>query len=96
MNLAPWVLAILYDLLYYIGRQIWHEIPFVGGRARGAQRPRAPSLRERTRRVSFRQLLAGAGEDGAGSAGKNAHTRGLSRESIEEEKEDGDGGIDAR
>lgn len=27
-------------------RQIWYVTPFVGGRARGRQRPRAPSLSE--------------------------------------------------
>lgn len=58
--MAPWVLAILYDILYYVCRRVWHEIPVVGGRATGAVRPRAPSLRDRRRRVSFRDLLTGA------------------------------------
>jgi len=99
LNLAPWLLAIVYDLLYYISRQIWHEIPFIGGRARGAQRPRAPSLRDRARRMSLKELLgAGGGVEGAqrrksagGSVGEKGHRRDISRESIaeEDEKEEG-------
>jgi hypothetical protein len=89
--MAPWILAILYDFLFYVCRQIWHEIPVVGGRARGAQRPRAPSLRDRPRRMSFRDLLTGEGPNErrpAGLAEKRGHRRDLSRESIEEVEED--------
>ena len=45
--IGPWVFLILYDLLLYIVRSVTYEIPFVGGRARGKARPRAPSLTER-------------------------------------------------
>ncbi|KIX03012.1 uncharacterized protein Z518_06562 [Rhinocladiella mackenziei CBS 650.93] len=57
--MAPWILAILYDILYYICRRIWHEVPIWGGRARGERRPRAPSFRDRTRRMSFANIVSG-------------------------------------
>ncbi|EXJ67538.1 uncharacterized protein A1O5_09551 [Cladophialophora psammophila CBS 110553] len=100
INMAPWLLAILYDVLYYIGRRIWHEIPVWGGRARGEHRPRAPSLRDRARRVSFRDLMSGGIGMGTGRAeqddqlgndkskGQKGHRRGLSAQSIEEEKDE--------
>lgn len=37
----------MYDLLLYIWRSVTYELPGIGGRARGRQRPRAPSLTER-------------------------------------------------
>ncbi|KIW23365.1 uncharacterized protein PV07_11572 [Cladophialophora immunda] len=102
INLAPWLLAILYDVLYYIGRRIWHEVPVWGGRARGEHRPRAPSLRDRARRMSFRDLVSGGIGMGGGTAREEqdddlgtekskspkGHRRGLSAESIEEEYEE--------
>lgn len=45
--IGPWVCLLVYDLFLYIARSITHEIPFVGGRAQGKARPRAPSLTER-------------------------------------------------
>ncbi|KIW65459.1 hypothetical protein PV04_07717 [Phialophora macrospora] len=90
LNLAPWILAILYDFLYYVCRQVWHEVPFVGGRAQGAQRPRAPSLRDRARRMSLKDILTG-GAPGVGDGDEKrahlGHRRDLSTESISEEKE---------
>ncbi|KIW97461.1 uncharacterized protein Z519_01045 [Cladophialophora bantiana CBS 173.52] len=100
INMVPWLLAILYDILYYIGRRIWHEIPVWGGRARGEHRPRAPSLRDRARRVSFRDLMSGGMGMGMGreeqddqlenekSKAPKGHRRGLSAQSIEEEKDE--------
>lgn len=38
---------IVYDLVLYMVRAIAYEVPYFGGRARGRQRPRAPSLTER-------------------------------------------------
>ncbi|KAK5061246.1 hypothetical protein LTR84_007788 [Exophiala bonariae] len=69
INIAPWILAILYDLLYYIFRRIWHEIPIWGGRARGEHRPRAPSLRDRNRRMSFRDIVTGGPGTNPGASG---------------------------
>lgn len=47
MTIGPWLLLLFYDLLLYIVRAATYEVPFVGGRARGRRRPRAPSLAER-------------------------------------------------
>lgn len=47
LTIGPWALLIIYDLLLWIFRSILYLIPFVGGRARGKKRPRAPSLSER-------------------------------------------------
>ncbi|KAI4253754.1 MAG: hypothetical protein LQ352_003501 [Teloschistes flavicans] len=47
LTLGPWALLIVYDLLLWIFRCIYYVIPFIGGRARGKKRPRAPSLSER-------------------------------------------------
>ncbi|KAF1959548.1 hypothetical protein CC80DRAFT_501755 [Byssothecium circinans] len=45
--IGPWVFLMLYDLLLYLFRSATYEVPFIGGRARGKARPRAPSLTER-------------------------------------------------
>ena len=94
----PWVIAITYDLVLYIGRRLWHEVPIWGGRARGDQRPRATSLRERVRRMSIVEMISG----GSGSPARDReetraelrkrqklHARSLSGVSIEEEDEEG-------
>ncbi|KAI9864410.1 MAG: hypothetical protein M1824_005113 [Vezdaea acicularis] len=47
LTIGPWACFLVYDLLLYIWRSVTYEIPVVGGRARGRQRPRAPSLTER-------------------------------------------------
>ncbi|CAO1601695.1 hypothetical protein XANCAGTX0491_005338 [Xanthoria calcicola] len=47
LTIGPWALLLIYDLLLWIFRSIFYIIPFVGGRARGKKRPRAPSLSER-------------------------------------------------
>lgn len=93
INLSPWFLAILYDLIYYISRQIWYYIPVYGGRARGDARPRAPSLRDRKRRRSIAELISGEGsrtreEQRAELRKDQLHQRNVSHESIKEEEED--------
>lgn len=45
--IGPWLLVLVYDVLLYLWRSATYELPYVGGRARGKQRPRAPSLAER-------------------------------------------------
>ncbi|KAL2397577.1 hypothetical protein ABEF93_001349 [Exophiala dermatitidis] len=75
INISPWILAILYDLVYYLGRIVWHEVPIWGGRARGEHRPRAPSLRDRdghNRRRSKRGLSFA---DIIGAGGGQVNTR---------------------
>ena len=99
INILPWILAFLYDALLYLGRMVWHEIPVFGGRARGENRPRAPSLRQRAgRRMSFVELVTGTtGASGGGAAPstptrattrqERGHEKNLSRTSIPEEQE---------
>ncbi|KAF2208066.1 hypothetical protein CERZMDRAFT_49930 [Cercospora zeae-maydis SCOH1-5] len=73
--IGPWLAIIVYDILLYICRMAIHGIPYVGGRARGQQRPRAPSLTERPsghrRRLS---VLSQARNDQA-TAAEAASTR---------------------
>ncbi|KAI4233112.1 MAG: hypothetical protein L6R40_007177 [Gallowayella cf. fulva] len=47
LTIGPWALLIFYDLLLWLFRSILYIVPYVGGRARGKKRPRAPSLSER-------------------------------------------------
>ncbi|KAL8917161.1 MAG: hypothetical protein Q9208_008130 [Pyrenodesmia sp. 3 TL-2023] len=55
LTIGPWALLIVYDILLWIFRSILYIIPFVGGRARGKKRPRAPTFSERAsgRRRTF-------------------------------------------
>lgn len=45
--IGPWLLLLVYDILLYFWRSATYELPYIGGRARGKRRPRAPSLAER-------------------------------------------------
>ena len=47
LTIGPWAIFLLYDVLLYIFRAIAYDIPYIGGRARGRQRPRAPNLAQR-------------------------------------------------
>ena len=47
ITIGPWLLLIVYDLVLYVFRAIAYEVPYFGGRARGRQKPRAPSFAER-------------------------------------------------
>lgn len=49
----------MYDIALYLWRTATFELPQVGGRARGRQRPRAPSLKERPDGHRRRFSLAG-------------------------------------
>lgn len=44
VTVGPWLLLLVYDIVFYIWRSATYKL---GGRARGQQRPRAPSLTER-------------------------------------------------
>ncbi|KAF2145042.1 uncharacterized protein K452DRAFT_200774, partial [Aplosporella prunicola CBS 121167] len=46
-TIGPWAALIVYDIILYVFRSVTYEIPFIGGRAQGKRRPRAPSLSER-------------------------------------------------
>ncbi|QSZ30209.1 hypothetical protein DSL72_004729 [Monilinia vaccinii-corymbosi] len=45
--IGPWLLFLVYDVVFYAFRLMAYEIPYLGGRARNRPRPRAPSLSER-------------------------------------------------
>ncbi|KAL7653572.1 hypothetical protein ACMYSQ_008270 [Aspergillus niger] len=47
VTIFPWAALLIFDICLYTGRMLTFELPVVGGRARGKQRPRAPSLNER-------------------------------------------------
>ena len=47
ITIGPWAALIVYDFLLYIWRTATYDLPYIGGRARGRPRPRAPSLSER-------------------------------------------------
>ena len=67
--IGPWAALLAYDLVLYIFRAVTYEIPFVGGRARGKARPRAPSLTERPTGHRRRFSLARRPEERAQSTG---------------------------
>ncbi|KAI9374681.1 hypothetical protein BJX61DRAFT_532227 [Aspergillus egyptiacus] len=46
LTIVPWIALLVFDMALYIWRIVTYEVPVVGGRARGMQRPRAPSLNE--------------------------------------------------
>jgi hypothetical protein len=46
-TVGPWAIFLIYDVVLYFWRAVAYEVPVVGGRARGRQRPRAPTLTER-------------------------------------------------
>jgi hypothetical protein len=47
VTIGPWALLLVYDLAYYVYRSCAYHIPFIGGKAQGKRRPRAPSLTQR-------------------------------------------------
>ncbi|KAF2843188.1 hypothetical protein M501DRAFT_924835 [Patellaria atrata CBS 101060] len=77
ITIGPWAALLIYDVLLYCFRWIAYEIPILGGRARGRQRPRAPSLTERPSGHRRRFSLARPGvEDGlAISTGRTGRRR---------------------
>ncbi|OJJ51551.1 hypothetical protein ASPZODRAFT_127644 [Penicilliopsis zonata CBS 506.65] len=48
ITMGPWAALVIFDVVLYVYRMVMYEIPVIGGRARGRQRPRAPSLAETT------------------------------------------------
>lgn len=47
VTFGPWIAVLAYDVVLYLWRSATFELPQIGGRARGRQRPRAPSLKAR-------------------------------------------------
>ncbi|MCJ1386644.1 hypothetical protein MMC17_009770 [Xylographa soralifera] len=73
LTIGPWAILIIYDLVLYIVRAATYEIPYIGGRARGRQRPRAPSLAERPSGRPRTFSLSGT----IGSGGENEEHEGF-------------------
>lgn len=71
ITIIPWAALIVFDASLWLYRMVIWEFPWIGGRARGQQRPRAPSLNERLdgRRRSFR--LGSVETDGEGEGGRS-------------------------
>ncbi|KAF2016334.1 hypothetical protein BU24DRAFT_199754 [Aaosphaeria arxii CBS 175.79] len=67
--IGPWAALLVYDVILYTGRSVTHEIPLIGGRARGKARPRAPSLTERPSGHRRRFSLARRPQPNAESTG---------------------------
>ena len=47
MTLIPWTAILFFDFALYVCHMVLYEFPLIGGRARGARRPRAPSISQR-------------------------------------------------
>lgn len=79
ITIVPWAILIIVDASIYLFRLLLWELPWIGGRARGQQRPRAPSLNERPdgqrRAFGLRGVEADGSEGGRDIAcGKNGDT----------------------
>ncbi|KAL4882848.1 hypothetical protein BJY04DRAFT_216936 [Aspergillus karnatakaensis] len=61
--IVPWMALIVFDIALYLWRLATYNIPVVGGRARGRQRPRAPSLNEIPDRLGLSAEVEGKEND---------------------------------
>ncbi|KAF3387229.1 hypothetical protein F1880_001034 [Penicillium rolfsii] len=66
-TIGPWAALIIFDAVLYLYRMILWELPWIGGRAHGQQRPRAPSLQERPHGQRRAFGLRGVETDGVDS-----------------------------
>ncbi|CAC9889140.1 hypothetical protein D6C90_00399 [Aureobasidium pullulans] len=76
VTIGPWALLLVYDLLFYVYRSCAYHIPFIGGKAQGKRRPRAPSL---TERPSGQRRDAPKVPIPAATTGTHQHEEGLER-----------------
>ncbi|TKA32003.1 hypothetical protein B0A50_01248 [Salinomyces thailandicus] len=60
LTVGPWIVLLVYDITLYTWRSATYDVPGVGGRARGRERPRAPSLTERPSGIKRRFSIAAA------------------------------------
>jgi hypothetical protein len=91
INLSPWLIAIVFDIVVYIARFTWHYVPVYGGHAQGETRPRAPSLADRRRRgtLSLTAMMTDASRQQLREDHRDMrqrHARTFSDESIAEEE----------
>ncbi|RAL01705.1 uncharacterized protein BO80DRAFT_405518 [Aspergillus ibericus CBS 121593] len=73
----PWATLLIFDICLYVWRMVTYEFPVVGGRARGKQRPRAPSLNERP--DGQPRVLVGLGGGSSGREEKEWEVEELKR-----------------
>jgi hypothetical protein len=89
LTIGPWAVVILCDILLYIWRASTYEIPIVGGRARGRQRPLIPSLTELPRtRSTWSQsgtTYNGTGDEDGSAQGE--YDTGEGEDDVENEDE---------
>lgn len=71
VTIGPWAFLILLDATIWLYRMIVWELPWIGGRARGRQRPRAPTLNERPDGQRRAFGLRGVEGDGDGDDSKS-------------------------
>ena len=90
LTIGPWLILILYDLVLYIFRAATYEIPYFGGRARGRQKPRAPSLAERPSGRARKFSIGTAVISGSESEGKSVSRRRLLDVGPQSELSDGE------
>ena len=87
ITIGPWALLLVYDFLLYTWRTATYRIPVVGGRARGRQRPNAPSLTERPsghrRRFSIAALDTKSREERDGTDSETRRRVGGTRDGSE-------------
>lgn len=69
VTIGPWAFLVLLDATIWGYKLILWELPWVGGRVRGRQRPRAPSLNERPGGQRRAFGLRGVETDTGGSEG---------------------------
>jgi hypothetical protein len=94
INMSPWLIALAFDVLYYVSRCLWYYVPIYGGRAQGEARPRAPSLPDSKRRrtLSLTAIMSAASrdqvrDDHKGMRQRHAKTLGSDEDIIEEGQE---------
>ncbi|KAJ5494183.1 hypothetical protein N7463_010270 [Penicillium fimorum] len=83
ITIGPWAFLVLLDATIWIYRLILWEVPYIGGRARGRQRPRAPSLNERPcgqrRAFGLRGVETDTGDSEGGDRDDSSGTEGETR-----------------
>lgn len=73
----------IFDIVYYLVRVVGYEIPFIGGRAQGQRKPRAPTLTERPsgRRRAF-SLRGEAATDADGASESTSLQKDMARKLV--------------
>ena len=84
ITIGPWAFLVLLDATVWIYRLILWEVPYIGGRARGRQRPRAPSLNDRLGGQRRAFVLLGPETDTGGSEGGERDDSGTERQTRNE------------